>query len=128
MENKKISMVAVMKEFGKDTQISQYLSKRFKEVDKEFYMVDVKEVELFLNQQVIGKLTYKEQAQAMLESKKYLEFTEEISLKAVSKKGKAEKKGTIKDLRKFLEIKGLEEEFKEMLNSGLLEVEEVIGE
>ncbi len=126
---KQISMVAVMMEMGKTTQISQYLAKRFKTEEKEFYMVSVGEVEFFLNQQVIGKLSYKEQAKELLENKKYLEFTEEISVKKTSKKA-TEKKGTIKNLRKFLELKGLEEEFKTMLNSGQLEeeVNEELGE
>ncbi|MGL5962715.1 MAG: hypothetical protein ACRCZ0_12305, partial [Cetobacterium sp.] len=118
-----VSMVAVMMEMGKTTQVSQYLAKRFKEVEKEFYMVEVAEVEKYLNEQIILKLTYKEQAKELLESKKYLEFTDEISVKTTGKK-KAEKKGTIKNLRKFLELKGLNDEFQAMLNNGELETEE----
>lgn len=129
----KISMVSVLKAMGKDKQISQYLAKRFKEIPqgvdekdfKEYYMVEVSEVEKFLNQQVIGKLSYKEEAQKMLDSKEYLGFTLQVSIKSTSKKANAEKKGTIKNLRKFLELKGLQEEFQEMLNSGVLEEEEL---
>ncbi|MGL5962444.1 MAG: hypothetical protein ACRCZ0_10925 [Cetobacterium sp.] len=124
MMNTKISMVSVMMEMGKTAQISQYLAKRFKEIEsKEFYMIDANEVEKYLNEQVILKLTYKDQAKELLENKKYLEFTDEVSIKGTTKKGKAEKKGTIKDLRHYLELKGLSEEFQQMLNDGELETE-----
>ncbi|MGL6121026.1 MAG: hypothetical protein ACRC0V_11015 [Fusobacteriaceae bacterium] len=119
---KNISMVTVLAKLGKTTQVSQYLSKCLKEnEDKEFYMVSVTEVEEFLTRQIISKLAYAEQSKEMQASKEYLGFTEKVSIKTTTKKGTAQKKGTIADLRKFLEMKGLTSEFLELLNQGGLE-------
>ncbi|MGL5575215.1 MAG: hypothetical protein ACRDCW_06675 [Sarcina sp.] len=118
----KISMVAIAKALGMK-QISQGLGKAFKdeEVKKGHYMVTVEQAHEYLLKQVLSKLAYREQAQELLDSKEYLEFTEIIPVATTTKKANVQKKGTITDLRKFLELKGLTEEFTTMLNNGDLE-------
>lgn len=119
---KKVSMVAVAKEMGIN-QIAQYLGKTFKEQKENEYMVSVEECVDFLKSQVLRKLKYKDEAQQLLDSKKYLEFDEVVAVKSTTKKANVQKKGTIQQLRAFLEIKGLSAEFQEMLNNGELETE-----
>lgn len=117
---KLISMVAVAKAMGIN-QIAQYLGKTFKEHKESNYMVTTEECSDFLKAQVMKRLKYKEEAQVMLDSKDYLEMNELVPVASTTKKANTVKKGTIVDLRKFLELKGLTEEFSEMLNSGNLE-------
>lgn len=116
----KISMVAVAKALGMK-QVAQYLGKTFKEEKENNYMVSVEECVDFLKAQVLRKLKYADQAQELLNSKEYLNMTEVVDVKTTTKKANVQKKGTIQNLRMFLEIKGLTEEFQEMLNNGELE-------
>lgn len=115
-----ISMVAVAKALGMK-QVAQYLGKTFKEEKENNYMVSVEECVDFLKAQVLRKLKYADQAQELLNSKEYLNMTEVVDVKTTTKKANVQKKGTIQNLRMFLEIKGLTEEFQEMLNNGELE-------
>lgn len=119
---KLISMVAVGKALGMK-QVSQSLGKAFKgeEFKESNYMVTEEQATDFLKKQVLSRLAYKETAQMLLDSKEYLEFNEVVSVATTTKKGNTIKKGTITDLRKFLELKGLSEEFATMLNAGQLE-------
>lgn len=121
---KKVSMVAVAKAMGMQ-QIAQYLGKTFKEHKENEYMVTAEECTDFLKTQVLRKLKYRDEAQAMLDSKKYLEFTEVVPVASTTKKANVQKKGTIQQLRMFLEMKGLTKEFQEMLDAGKLEDDEV---
>lgn len=116
----KISMVAVAKAL-EIKQVAQYLGKTFKEEKENNYMVSVEECVDFLKAQVLRKLKYADQAQELLNSKEYLNMTEVVDVKTTTKKANVQKKGTIQNLRMFLEIKGLTEEFQEMLNNGELE-------
>lgn len=116
----KISMVAVAKAL-EIKQVAQYLGKTFKEEKENNYMVSVEECVDFLKAQVLRKLKYADQAQELLNSKEYLNMTEVVDVKTTTKKANVQKKGTIQNLRMFLEIKGLTEEFQEMLNNGKLE-------
>lgn len=118
----KISMVAVAQLMGMN-QISQYLGKTFKEYKESNYMVSTEECVDFLKAQVLRKLKYKDQAQELLDNKKYLECTEVVDVAKTTKKANVQKKGTITQLRMFLEIKGLQDEFQAMLNNGELETE-----
>lgn len=115
-----ISMVSVAKALG-IKQVAQYLGKTFKEEKENNYMVSVEECVDFLKAQVLRKLKYADQAQELLNSKEYLNMTEVVDVKTTTKKANVQKKGTIQNLRMFLEIKGLTEEFQEMLNNGELE-------
>lgn len=115
-----ISMVAVAKAL-EIKQVAQYLGKTFKEEKENNYMVSVEECVDFLKAQVLRKLKYADQAQELLNSKEYLNMTEVVDVKTTTKKANVQKKGTIQNLRMFLEIKGLTEEFQEMLNNGELE-------
>lgn len=116
-----ISAVRLMRALGKDGQVSQYLAKCFPNHKDSSYMIPVEEVELFLNRQVISRLVYRVKAEELLKTKEYLQFTDFIDVKTTTKKANAVKKGTIKDLRKYLELKGLTQEFSEMLNNGELD-------
>lgn len=113
-------MVAVAKAL-EIKQVAQYLGKTFKEEKENNYMVSVEECVDFLKAQVLRKLKYADQAQELLNSKEYLNMTEVVDVKTTTKKANVQKKGTIQNLRMFLEIKGLTEEFQEMLNNGELE-------
>lgn len=127
MNNKKISAVKLMLELGKDVQLSQYLAKCFPDHKDCNYMVEVEVIEQFLNRQIISKLAYKIKAEELLKTKEYLNFTDFIDVKTTTKKANVVRKGTITDLRKYLELKGLTKEFSEMLNNGELD-KEVIGD
>lgn len=116
----KISMVMVAKELGMK-QIAQYLGKTFKEEKENDYMVTVEQCVDFLKTQVMRKLKYADQADEMLKSKKYLEFTDKIDVATTTKKANVQKKGTIQQLRMFLKMKGLSEDFQKMLDAGQLE-------
>ncbi|MGL5575209.1 MAG: hypothetical protein ACRDCW_06645 [Sarcina sp.] len=123
MTNKNlVSMVAIGKALGMK-QISQSLGKAFKdeETKKSNYMVTPEKAHEFLLKQVLSKLAYREKAQELLDSKEYLEFTEMETIASTTKKANVQKKGTLADLRKYLELKGLTEEFITMLNNGELE-------
>lgn len=116
----KISMVMVAKELG-IKQIAQYLGKTFKEEKENDYMVTVEQCVDFLKTQVMRKLKYADQADKMLKSKKYLEFTDKVDVVTTTKKANVQKKGTIQQLRMFLKMKGLSEDFQKMLDAGQLE-------
>ena len=115
-----ISMVSVAKALG-IKQVAQYLGKTFKEEKENNYMVSVEECADFLKAQVLRKLKYADQAQELLNSKEYLNMTEAVDVKTTTKKANVQKKGTIQQLRMFLQIKGLAEDFQTMLNNGELE-------
>jgi hypothetical protein len=117
---KLVSMVKVLQVMGV-AQIAQYLGKQLGEYKEDNYMVSVEVATEFLNKQVLGRLKYKAQADELLKSKEYLNFNEVVTIESTTKKGNIEKKGTITQLRKFLELKGLEDEFKAMLKAGQLE-------
>lgn len=116
-------MVAVAQLMGMQ-QISQYLGKTFKEYKEDNYMVDVETCVDFLKSQVMRKLKYKDQADELLKSKKYLDCTNVVDVAKTTKKANVQKKGTITQLRMFLELKGLSAEFQTMLDAGKLEQEQ----
>lgn len=118
----KISMVAVA-QLMEMTQISQYLGKTFKQHKENNYMVTEEECVDFLKAQVLRKLKYADKAQELITSKKYLECTEVVDVAKTTKKAQIQKKGTITQLRMFLELKGLTDEFQKMLDNGELDAE-----
>lgn len=113
----KISAIKLVQALGKNDGISQYVARAFKGCKETNYMVEVAEAEEFLVRQELSKLKYSAEAKVLRASKEYLNFTEVVAIESTTKKGTAQKKGTISDLRKFLELKGLTTEFSEMLNS-----------
>lgn len=117
-----VSMVAIGQYLGMK-QISQSLGKAFKDeaIKKSNYMVTTEQAHEYLLKQVLSKLAYREKAQELLDSKEYLTFTDVIEVVSTTKKANVQKKGTLADLRKYLELKGLTEEFLTMLNNGELE-------